>query len=392
MSLARVQKLLSQLKEAQNSATSDPRDRTANTETDPEGDGGDGDGDDEDDGQDVEDDENGTKEGGEDEQGEDPADDDDEEEEEEEEEEDEDEDDEPKTIAAFFEDPSPQYDKAYIVHESFHTLYVSKDNRTVLMRLKKAHMKRLFYVQVTYESSEGLYPSMFDITPKNVGLCFLPAPGSADGGSVLLVEAQQSLPTTDLIASLYHRDFNGMQSGFIREFHPIVDDVAAGDILIDVTFWLQSFGIYANAAGANMHTKINELEEADSEGIRGGCCGFHVGTHTKLFNNVCNDDATGSPWLAGFSGQYCDHRPCNSMSPHDADVFPTMPMGLSGGHGAAGSKLLDVASFPENFVAKFRSQFGGYPLKAQPGGPSGMPGRPRKLTTRLVLLEHAVTA
>jgi hypothetical protein len=421
MSLARVQTLLAQLNVPPKDAVRDGDGGGDDEDEDEEGEeGGDGDEEDDEEGDPAEeekqgkdgDEENGKTEGRDSDDDSDDGDSDND---------DDDDDDEPKTIAAFFENPKHHYDRAFIQHDSFHTLYVSKDNATVLLRVRRARMRRLFYVQMTHESSEGSFPSMFDITPKNVGLCFLPEPalGGSESNRVLLVEAQQSMPETDLIASLYDPDFNGLKSGHIREFTPLVDDKETGEVLIDVTFWLQSFGMYANSAGGFMHEHAAREQEVEAETDGGmylrhrqhaACCGYHLGTHTKLFghnNHLGEGLAVGATIIgaghAGFSGAvpplhaspWLGWNGWNGWDGGDQEVqeavvgvhpvgegqFPPVPgMSMGGMPGVGGSRLMEVLSYPENFVLKFKSQLGMYPLKVSPHTAWG-PARPMPLVT-----------
>ena len=376
MSLARVQVLASQLAQRVNGEGEDDDNNPDEEDQDPE--------EDEDNEQDQHEDN--------------PEDADQEQEEDEDEEENDEEpdlfDDEgPKTIEEFWEDPGHQYDHDYVVHESFHTLYVSTNNHIVLMRLKRSEMRRLFYVQLTYESCEGLFPSMFDITPKNVGLCFLPAQSkeTTDSNNIMLVEAQQSLPSTDLVAGLYSSEFSGMQSGLIREFTPIVDDEEAGEVLIDVTYWLESFGIYADSARLAMHEQQRRQAEAESAGIPPArCCGgLHPGLHTKVYGAKTERTAAdssmpafASPWL-GCPSQKPAYT--SNVVEDVTDAAPPMIVGTRiGGLGGRG-RLLQFLSFPQNFVLKFRSQRGGLPLKVRPNNPFAPRGPAMPLGTRCVL-------
>ena len=240
----------------------------------------------------------------------------------------------------------------------------------------------------------------------------------------------------------YDAEFNGLQSGLIREFTPLIDDKANGEVLIDITHWLNGFSIYANAAGAYMHEKLREGEDAASEGTQphhmsscgggGGsdgaacCANYNVGVHTKLFGSSSSSRRGGgggagagvAPPCSALNWRTHEAPPSSSSSSmvltpeyhddggshhhhqqqqhlhhlhhhhqhhYDVGAQPPMPMGLGPRPiGGGGSQLLEVASFSENFILKYRSHVSPYSLKVRPGMAAFGGAQPRPILTRYV--------
>jgi hypothetical protein len=102
--------------------------------------------------------------------------------------------------------------------DSFHTLYISEDNKTILLRAAIDKFNTPFFNQFTYIGEEGSLPDMIDCTPTNKGFQLRMAPNNAD---VLLVQMQHRLNTDDLAASLYDKESGGALEGYLRLFEPL---------------------------------------------------------------------------------------------------------------------------------------------------------------------------
>eukprot|EP00943_MAST-04B_sp_MAST-4B-sp1_P002346 g2346.t1 len=149
----------------------------------------------------------------------------------------------PTTIDEFLDKVTEETDVEYIVHDSFFKIVVSDTYEEIFLWLNSRNMKQLFFHQLTVDGIEGSLPDMFDTTPKTAGLYFDMAPNGKD---VILVEAQQKLPSTDLASSMYDEVTNGMKRGILKYFRPLFEDDENEEILIDVSNWFLSFATFAS--------------------------------------------------------------------------------------------------------------------------------------------------
>ena len=101
---------------------------------------------------------------------------------------------------------------------SFHTLYITKDTKQVLLRASVTNFNVPFFNQFTFIGEEGNLPDMIDCTPGNSGFQFKLAPNGQD---VLLIQMQHELPSSDVAASLYDASTGGALDGYLRVFEPV---------------------------------------------------------------------------------------------------------------------------------------------------------------------------
>ena len=107
---------------------------------------------------------------------------------------------------------------AYRKLASFHTLYVSEDNKTILLRASVNQFNTPFFNQFTFIGEEGNLPDMIDCTPSTSGFQLRMAPNKQD---VLLIHMQHRLNQNDLAASLYDKTSGGALEGYLRIFETV---------------------------------------------------------------------------------------------------------------------------------------------------------------------------
>eukprot|EP00468_Gymnochlora_sp_CCMP2014_P003546 CAMPEP_0167749822 /NCGR_PEP_ID=MMETSP0110_2-20121227/5632_1 /TAXON_ID=629695 /ORGANISM="Gymnochlora sp., Strain CCMP2014" /LENGTH=898 /DNA_ID=CAMNT_0007635041 /DNA_START=1 /DNA_END=2697 /DNA_ORIENTATION=- len=155
----------------------------------------------------------------------------------------------PKSVEEWIRMAEKKFGKKFRRKQSFQDLYVREDMNQVLMAVHWNKIDRIFFPQLTIRGVEGSMPDMFDATPRQTGLKFVKAPG---GKALILIEAQASLPHSDLASSIYDQDTKGMRSGVVRVFQPIITDAKKKVTLIDITSWLTAFSAYLRKRGHGM--------------------------------------------------------------------------------------------------------------------------------------------
>ena len=278
------------------------------------------------------------------------------------------EDGEPMTIERYLEEQAERSAvEVYTRMESFHTLYVRRDQRRILIAVHRAKMGDLFFHSLTLTGEEGSLPDMFNETASNAGMHFVVAPNGVD---IWLSEAQPADTPSDFAASIYDSRSGGLQSGFRRSYRPLVDDVENGMFLLDITQWLLGFSKYVTGGGGG-HREGPGAEERALQRLQPR----RRRRRRRRRRNRHRHRANAEPDAPVAPEEEPEGEPSGGDSDPPPEPVPKRkkkpkrkPAPIPGGPNGDSVVLIEACAFPKNFLLRIavqRDGFGATPLRKQ---------------------------
>ena len=245
---------------------------------------------------------------------------------------------------------------------SFISLRVNAARTTVLCVLSAAEIDRpadattpLFFVNLTLDGAEGGFRDSWNATPRPAGLYFRRAPS---GGDVWLCEATHFGSPSDLTHAMRSEEApTARLPGYTVSLPPLAEP-PSGEVLVDLTPWLQSFSQYATGAfGLGRDADPTEAFSADpAEAFSADPTGALPADPAAALS------APGAGWAAMvraadsalFAAPRAAHR-CARCLPDAARRRRRRRPGGAAAPGGAG-RLLSASAFPLNVVFRHCSQ------------------------------------